>query len=116
MCKILLFLALLPIVALAETDIISEFAVDPCQTEVDGTFIPNARGCAWFNRCDKKVSVEGRCPSGFFFNSAKSVCDYPENVECDFDDRVVDTTCTGSGLRLLPNLYSCSKYTICFDG
>lgn len=105
-----------PIIALAETDIISEFAIDPCQYEVEGSFIPNERGCAWFNRCADKKSVEGRCPAGFFFNALKSVCDYPENVECDFDNRAVDTTCTGSGFRLLPNLYSCSKYTICFDG
>lgn len=116
MCKILLFLALLPVIALAESDIISEFAIDPCMNQLEGVFISNPRGCAWFNRCAERKSIEGRCPPDLIFNAAKSLCDYPENVECDLDDRVIDTTCTGSGIKFLPSLYSCSKYTICFDG
>ena len=118
MCKILLFIALLPVIALAEEDIISEFAVDPCKYEVEGAFIPNERGCAWFNRCANKMSKEGRCPPDFIFNPVKSNCDYPENVECKIENHEIDMTCTGteSGIRFLPNLYSCSKFTVCFDG
>lgn len=116
MYKILLLIALLPvIIALDEkTEFMSEYAVDACQNQVDGVFIENLRGCAWFNRCAGRVSVEGRCPQGFVFNPVDQKCDYPENVDCN--EPVIDTSCTGNGFRLLPSEYSCSKYTVCIDG
>lgn len=115
MYKILLLIALLPVIALAETtEFVSEYAVDACESHLDGVFLKNLRGCAWFNRCAGSVSVEGRCPQGFVFNPTVEKCDYPENVDCN--EPVIDTSCTGNGFRFLPSDYSCSIYTLCIDG
>lgn len=116
MCKLLLIFALLPVIVLAGREIITEPIVNVCQGQADGVFLANNRGCAWFNRCAGQLSIEGRCPPDFVFNPTNSKCDYPDSFECTIKKVEIDMACIGSGLRLLPNLYSCSQYTFCFDG
>ncbi|CRL08014.1 CLUMA_CG020982, isoform A [Clunio marinus] len=82
-------------------------------------FSRNTRGCAWYFRCDEEGNVESedRCPGNLWFNEEDQMCSNPEDVECDLDDRWVDVVCPNEvGISVIPHPYTCSKYTVCFDG
>lgn len=95
------------------------FNVNPCEGIEEYSFVLNTRGCSWYHVCNNVSEVigQGRCPSGFYFNAVQQICDHRENVNCDWDDRWTNLVCPNDpGITVIPHTYSCSKYTICFDG
>lgn len=86
-----------------------------CGDRNERHFAVNTRGCAWFWYCNAHniALSQNRCPEGFRFNYDDQVCDYPENVDCDFDDRLLEYECPGDALvTLIPHPQSCKFFTI----
>lgn len=54
---------------------------DSCDGRGDG-FYRNSADCARYYRCVSGVKYEFSCPAGLKFDSASSVCDYPDVVVC----------------------------------
>nr|KAG5694937.1 hypothetical protein BaRGS_031220 [Batillaria attramentaria] len=46
-------------------------------------YMPDPDDCGKFWRCANKKSYQFTCPAGLHFNTINSVCDWPENVDCD---------------------------------
>ena len=93
---------------------VEKAAENPCAGIVGPLFVKNYRGCSWYLIClNNEVARENRCPEGLRFNSREQLCDYRDNVECDFDDRLTQKICpVGSqSVAIIPHPYVCSKYT-----
>lgn len=69
---------------------------NPCNGLPDESFIPNSRGCKYFYYCQNGKAIEAYCPQEMWFNPESSICDYPQNVKCTFDDppELTSTTTT----------------------
>lgn len=86
------------------------FADNACGGRNRSHFATNSRGCSWFWYCNENNEAlsQNRCPEGFRFNFNDQVCDYAENIECDFDDRLVQYKCPGNALvTFIPHPQSC---------
>lgn len=86
------------------------FADDVCGYRNSAHFARNTRGCSWFWFCNEQNEAvsEDRCPENYRFNYDGQVCDFAENVECDFDDRPIEYECPRNALvTYIPHPMSC---------
>ncbi len=82
-------------------------------------FIPHPTNCAKYFFCFDGSTIERECSNGFYWNSEKEWCDYPENVNCNVqtvprppycNDWI---NCPRDGSGKLPNLNFCHRYFEC---
>lgn len=54
-----------------------------CSGVPNGRFIADRpRGCDAYIQCIYGIGIKGKCPSPFYFNELKQLCDYRSNVDC----------------------------------
>lgn len=80
-----------------------------CQERQDGLFIRDHSACGKYIACYNKMAIYGECPHGFAFNPLNSMCDYPQNVNCD-------DICPQNGTSTFRFEKSCTKYVRCIGG
>ncbi|XP_076325216.1 uncharacterized protein LOC143233152 [Tachypleus tridentatus] len=50
-------------------------------------FFPDAKNCAAYTYCEKRVLYKRRCSDGLYFNFEIANCDYKSNVQCELDPK-----------------------------
>nr|XP_022904614.1 chondroitin proteoglycan-2-like [Onthophagus taurus] len=55
----------------------------PAVNEEIATLLPHDSDCSKFYKCETGVAIVYDCPAGLYFNPVLSVCDYPEEVDCN---------------------------------
>jgi len=89
--------------------IASAFELNICADKLDGVFVREHSSCANYIACYNQMALFGACPPGFAFNPINSMCDYPENVNCD-------EICPKDGTSTFRFEKSCTKYVRCIGG
>lgn len=99
-----------------------------CQDQPEGAILPVQGACNKFYICNYNCAVEQLCPNNLIFNAAEEYCDYPENVDCEWeyipptgpDAGPSGISCESHGRclgeregTLLPSLTNCSRYAVC---
>ncbi|EDW40154.1 GL25110 [Drosophila persimilis] len=55
-----------------------------CQGEEEGALFPVDGVCNKFYKCNYNCAVEQQCPNNLIFNVETEICDYPQNVQCQW--------------------------------
>ncbi|SPP84678.1 blast:Peritrophin-1 [Drosophila guanche] len=99
-----------------------------CQGEAEGTLFPVDGVCNKFYKCNFNCAVEQLCPNNLLFDATTEICDYPQNVECQWPHTPPSgpnagpsgIACESNGRCLnaregtyLPSETSCNGYVIC---
>ncbi|XP_076348053.1 uncharacterized protein LOC143245576 [Tachypleus tridentatus] len=63
-----------------------------CSDKPDGFYPDYARFCHVFYRCKDGMKISHYCKQGFLFNSELGMCDFEENVKCNFTVSESSTT------------------------
>lgn len=86
-------------------------------------FETNPRGCSWFWHCKDNEGnlfdhpMEGVCPDRLYFNYYLQSCSYDDGT-CTYDEdnfNKIPTTCTDWRMDLIPHVFNCSKYYLCWE-
>ena len=66
----------------------------PDTVEVDGlpVFVPHPTDCGLYYQCVGSWPVLMECPPGLYFDPTLNVCNWPDNVDCQPQTDVPDTT------------------------
>lgn len=88
-----IFLALGSLLVLSVSANYIGFSEWRCPLTNDGKVVhlPHESDCSKFYKCDWSEAILQDCPEGLLFNAILSVCDWPDNVDCD-DVPVFQTT------------------------
>ncbi|XP_068150062.1 chondroitin proteoglycan 2 [Drosophila tropicalis] len=99
-----------------------------CQNQTEGTLFPVNGTCNKFYKCNFNCAVEQDCPNNLIYDSSKKMCDYPQNVNCEWDyvppsgetAGPSGIACESNGRCLgeregtyLPSVTSCNNYVVC---
>ncbi|XP_017134861.1 chitin-binding domain protein cbd-1 [Drosophila miranda] len=99
-----------------------------CQGEEEGALFPVDGVCNKFYKCNYNCAVEQQCPNNLIFNVETEICDYPQNVQCQWPHTPPSgpnagpsgIACETNGRCLnaregtyLPSEISCNGYVIC---
>ncbi|KAH8270322.1 hypothetical protein KR018_007862, partial [Drosophila ironensis] len=102
--------------------------VDVCKGEPEGTLFPVEGKCNMFYKCNYNCAVEQYCPNNLIYDSTTEICDYPQNVKCEWEYTPPSgpsagpsgTACESNGRCLnqnegvlFPSTTSCSGYVVC---
>ncbi|XP_015927280.1 peritrophin-44 [Parasteatoda tepidariorum] len=89
-----------------------------CHSEDDPRFqlmIVHPFDCSKYFLCRDGVALLEVCPMGLHFNDALQLCDYPEKVNCDRDQGIVECSAE-DGTHHLPHPSNCEKFYSCHNG
>ncbi|KAH8397072.1 hypothetical protein KR215_008323, partial [Drosophila sulfurigaster] len=99
-----------------------------CQNQTEGALFPIEGVCNKFYKCNFNCAVEQSCPNNLLYDSVKELCDYPQNVDCEWPYTPPSgptagpsgISCESNGRCLgeregvfFPSLTSCSGYIVC---
>ncbi|XP_055856193.1 peritrophin-48 [Episyrphus balteatus] len=88
-----------------------------CNIIPDGQFFSNLQRCRKYHFCQNGILENGTCPTGYYFNAFKSICDYEKNVYCPLAElrkfkKSGQGICQNDGQFLSDNT-TCSGYFYC---
>lgn len=104
-----IFIADILALSLCCLGIANSLELNICQDKPDGLFIRDHSSCGKYIACYSQLALYGECPRGFAFNPSNSMCDYPENVNCE-------DICPHNGTATFKFEKSCTKYVRCIGG
>uniref|UniRef100_A0A182SV82 Chitin-binding type-2 domain-containing protein n=1 Tax=Anopheles maculatus TaxID=74869 RepID=A0A182SV82_9DIPT len=79
-----------------------------CANVKQNTFLPDATRCHRYAACVNRTAAPLICPSGYHFNFAKQLCDFPSKAGC--------IKCPATGFVNLAIDGNCQKFVQCFMG
>ncbi|KAH8261309.1 hypothetical protein KR044_006993, partial [Drosophila immigrans] len=99
-----------------------------CQGKEEGALFPIEGVCNMFYKCNFNCAVEQSCPNNLIYDQVHQLCDYPQNVKCEWpytppsgpNAGPSGISCETNGRCLgqregtfFPSLTSCSGYAVC---
>ncbi|XP_017860743.1 PREDICTED: multiple epidermal growth factor-like domains protein 10 [Drosophila arizonae] len=99
-----------------------------CQNQPEGELFPINGVCNKFYKCNFNCAIEQICPNNLLYDAKTKICDYPQNVKCEWpyspptgpEAGPSGISCESNGRCLgqregtyFPSLTSCSGYVVC---
>ncbi|KAG5333631.1 PE1 protein, partial [Acromyrmex heyeri] len=83
--------------------------------------IPHENDCRFYYKCNDGEKILKSCPRNLYFNPKLRVCDYPENVVCNVEGNIPNTSTTIKCEAItettnIPHETDCNLYYVCENG